>query len=69
MKPVNPIGKPCKVLLLVNSNSIGQAEIKVEGTSILINAMSNKGVEINKGETALVIKHITEKKLLFNRTV
>lgn len=58
---VNPIGKRCKILLTVKGDSIGQAEIKVDGTSILINAMANKGIEIQKGETALVIKHITDK--------
>lgn len=58
---VDPIGKTCKILLSVKGDSIGQAEIKVDGTSILINAMANKGIEIKKGETALVIKHDTEK--------
>jgi hypothetical protein len=57
---IDPIGKTCKVLLSVKGDSIGQAEIKVDGTSILVNAMTSKGVEIKKGETALVIKHVTE---------
>jgi hypothetical protein len=55
---VDPIGKTCVVLLSVKGDSMGQAEIKVDGTSILVNAMTSEGVEIKKGETALVIKHV-----------
>ncbi len=58
---VNPIGKRCKVLLTVKSNSMGQAEIKANGTSILISAVTRDGVEIKKGEYALVIDHIKDK--------
>ena len=57
---VNPIGKRCKVLLTVRSDSMGQAEIKANGTSILISAVTRDGVEIKKGEYALVIDHIKD---------
>lgn len=57
---IDPIGKTCKILLSVKGDSMGQAEIKVNGTSILVNAMTSEGVEIKKGETALVIKHIAK---------
>ena len=57
---VNPIGKRCKVLLTVKSDSFGQAEIKANGTSILISAITRDGLEIKKGESALVIDHIKE---------
>ena len=55
---VNPLGKRCKVLLTVKSDSIGQAEIKANGTSILISAVTRDGVEIKKGEYALVIDYL-----------
>ncbi|MEM1002520.1 MAG: hypothetical protein AAGH46_07715 [Bacteroidota bacterium] len=57
---VNPIGKRCKVLLAVKSDSIGQAEIKASGTSILISAITRNGIEIQKGESALVIDYIKD---------
>ena len=58
---VNPIGKPCKILLSVKGESMGQAEIMVNGTSILINAIASEGVELQKGESALVIEYIKDK--------
>ncbi|TRX50666.1 DUF1449 family protein [Fulvivirga sp. M361] len=57
---VNPIGKQCKVLLTVKSDSIGQAEINANGTSIRINAITRDGVEIKKGEYALVIDYMKD---------
>lgn len=57
---INPIGKRCKVLLTVKSDSLGQAEIKANGTSILISAITRDGLEIKKGESALVIDHIKD---------
>lgn len=57
---INPLGKPCKVLLTVKSDSIGQAEIKADGTSILISAITRDGIEIKKGESALVIDYIKD---------
>ena len=57
---VDPMGKRCKVLLTVRSDSIGQAEIKANGTSILISAVTRDGVEIKKGEYALVIDYIKD---------
>lgn len=57
---INPIGKQCKVLLTVKSDSYGQAEIKANGTSILISAITRDGIEIKKGESALVIDYIKD---------
>lgn len=58
---INPIGKICKVLLSVSDDKVGQAEIMVNGTSIKINAKSQKGEQILKGETALVIERNSKK--------
>ncbi len=57
---VNPIGKRCKVLLTVKSDSLGQAEVKANGTSVLISARTRDGIELKKGEYALVIDFVEE---------
>ena len=57
---INPIGKQCKVLLTVKRDSYGQAEIKANGNSILISAITRDGIEIKKGESALVIDYIKD---------
>ncbi len=49
------VGQICTAKLPITSGQKGQAEIKVKGTSVLISAKTKEGVEIKKGETALVI--------------
>ena len=53
---VNPVGKKCKLTLTATPDKMGQAEIKVEGTTNLINVKTREGVTIQKGVSALVIE-------------
>lgn len=56
-------GSICKVILVATDDRMGQAEVKKDGSSILINTKSYNGQKINKGETALIIEYIEENKL------
>ena len=49
------LGKVCTAKLRITSHKKSQAEIKVGGTSVLINAKTQEGYEIAKGQSALVI--------------
>ncbi len=52
----NIVGQVCVAKLPISHDQSGQAEIKVEGTAVLINARTNKdGTIIPKGGKALVI--------------
>ncbi len=51
------IGKICRIVLPLNSNSVGQAEVKVEGSSYLISAKTVEGKVMQKGEEGLVIEY------------
>ena len=51
----NIIGKVCTAKLPVTAEQAGQAEIKVNGTSVLINVKTRDGLSVEKGSTALVI--------------
>lgn len=57
-------GKICTVTLGATHEQFGQAKILIEGSSFIINVLSTeKGTELFKGETCLIIDYITEKKL------
>lgn len=56
-KPVSLIGKMCKVTMKLDSSTMGQVEVKEEGTSYLINAKTNGGLVIPKGASGLVISY------------
>ncbi len=60
---VRPVGKMCTVILPIVEDKIGQAEIKVNGTSVLISAKTKDGSSMLKGDTALVIEHQKEKNI------
>ena len=55
---VSPLGKMCVILLPVNEKKTGQAEIKVDGTTLRINVRSDKGMHLNKGDSALVVDYL-----------
>lgn len=56
-------GSICKVILVATEKHVGQAEVKQDGSSFLINTKSPKGQKINKGETALIIEYNEENKI------
>jgi len=56
-------GKVCRVVLIASDEKMGQAEIKDDGTSYLINTKSAQGQVIKKGETALIIEFDEEKNI------
>jgi len=58
-------GSICKVILVATEQHVGQAEVKQDGSSFLINTKSPKGQKINKGETALIIEYNEENKIFF----
>ena len=51
----NIVGKICTAKLPITPDQTGQAEIKVNGTSVLINVRTREGLSVQKGSTALVI--------------
>ena len=53
---IDPVGKKCKLILSATPDKMGQAEIKVEGTTNLINVKTREGVTLSKGASALVIE-------------
>ena len=54
---LNVIGKVCILELPVTSDKTGQAAVNIEGTQHLVYVRTRKGIELNKGETALIIEH------------
>ncbi len=50
------VGQLCIAKLPISDSSLSQAEIKVNGTSVLINAKTRNGLTIAKGEKGLVIE-------------
>ncbi|MEL6561399.1 MAG: hypothetical protein AAFQ94_24640 [Bacteroidota bacterium] len=56
-------GSVCKVILVATDEHVGQAEVKQDGSSFLINTKSPNGQKINKGETALIIDYNEENKI------
>jgi len=49
------VGRICTAKLPITSEQTAQAEIKVNGTSVLINVRTRNGFTVSKGATALVI--------------
>lgn len=57
-------GKMCVVTLSASHNQMGQAEIKIDGSSFIINVMSTEEqYSLGKGDSCLVIDYIPEKKI------
>lgn len=61
---VNIVGNICTVKLPISAERTGQAEIKVNGTSVLISAITRKGL-IGKGESALIIDFEKDKNVYY----
>lgn len=61
----NIVGKICVAKLKITGEKKSQAEIKVKGTSILIYVKTKDGINIEKGETALVIDFEKEQKYYY----
>lgn len=55
-------GKMCKIILPASDNRIGQAEINHNNSTYRINVQTKEGTQIEKGESALVINYIENKK-------
>lgn len=51
------IGKICHVILTLNSDSVGQVEVNVNGSNYRINAKTTEGKVMKKGEEGLVIEY------------
>lgn len=58
------IGKICTAKLIIGPERKGQAEIKVNGTSVLIYAKT-RNETVEKGETALVIEFVKEENFYY----
>ncbi len=57
-------GKMCTVTLEADAKNFGQAEIKIDGTSLIINVLATEeGMVLPKGESCLVIDYLPERKL------
>ena len=56
----NIIGQVCTAKLPITSGKKGQAELKVNGTSILIYAKTREGLRIDKNESALIIDFVKD---------
>ncbi len=53
----NMIGKICRVVLTLKSDSVGQVEVNVEGSNYRISAKTTEDKVIQKGEEGLVIEY------------
>ncbi|MCE7992062.1 MAG: DUF1449 family protein [Roseivirga sp.] len=51
------IGKICHVILTLNSDSVGQVEVNVDGSNYRINAKTTEDRVMKKGEEGLVIEY------------
>lgn len=51
------IGKVGTVLLMATETHLGQAEVKIDGSSFLVNTKHNSDKEILKGDKALIIDY------------
>ncbi|MBX2871711.1 MAG: DUF1449 family protein [Saprospiraceae bacterium] len=59
-EPVDYIGQVCTLLLSASPNDLGQAEVSVNGSSLLVSVMADQK-EIKKGEKALIVQENKEK--------
>lgn len=62
---VDIVGQLCTAKLPVSNERTAQAEIKVNGTSVLINVRTREGHEVAKGATALVIDYNEPQKFYY----
>lgn len=51
----NPIGKVCTVLLPASQSHLGQAQVRINGDTLMLNVKAASATELRKGDTALVI--------------
>ncbi|MEZ5041749.1 MAG: DUF1449 family protein [Saprospiraceae bacterium] len=58
--PIDYIGQVCTLTLSAAPNDLGQAELLVNGSNLLVNVMADNQL-INKGEKALIIQENKEK--------
>ncbi len=59
----NYTGKMCNVLMTASHDKFGQAEINRDGNIYRVNILTkNKDVTLNKGDSALIIEFLSEKK-------
>lgn len=61
----NVIGQVCTAKMQITSDRKGQAEIKINGTSILINALTTGSDIIEKGATALILDQNKDQNFYF----
>jgi hypothetical protein len=54
------VGKMCTVTLGASKDRIGQAEIRYDGSVILLNVKTNGEIIAEKGKSAVVVDHIRE---------
>ncbi|NQZ76537.1 MAG: DUF1449 family protein [Ekhidna sp.] len=62
---VTIVGKICTAKLPITPEQTAQAEIKVNGTSVLINVRTREGFSLEKGSTALVIDYNEAQKVYY----
>lgn len=55
-------GKVCTVLMRATHDKFGQAEISRNGNIYRVNILTDKEVALEKGQTALIIEYLPEKK-------
>ncbi|UOQ71453.1 hypothetical protein [Hymenobacter cellulosilyticus] len=53
----NPIGKVCTVLLPASQSHLGQAMVRTNGDTLVLNVKAASATELHKGDTALVIDY------------
>ncbi|MCB2377262.1 DUF1449 family protein [Hymenobacter sp. BT635] len=53
----NPIGKVCTVLLPASQSHLGQAMVRTNGDTLMLNVKAASATELRKGDTALVIDY------------
>jgi hypothetical protein len=61
----NLVGRVCTAKLPISYDRKGQAEIKINGTSILISAKTREGYSVEKNETALIIDFQKDQKFYY----
>ncbi len=59
----NVLGKLCVVTSLDVSDKMGQAEVKTEGSPVIINAVTENGVTLQRGEEAVVLEQDKAKRV------
>ena len=59
---LDAVGKKVRVTMRVTHDSLGQVEVKLDGTTNLVAAKSREGVTLEKGASALVIEKSKDRK-------